>query len=49
MLRPATLDDIPTLLEIENACFKGDRLSRRQFRYMLTKAHAVTLVDEREG
>lgn len=47
MLRPATLDDLDALVELENACFSIDRLSRRNFRYMLTKANAVILVAER--
>jgi len=49
MIRPATLDDIPRLVEIEKACFESDRLNRRNFRYMLTKGHAETLVAEQEG
>lgn len=49
MLRPATLDDLPSLQEIENRCFSGDRISRRQFRYLLSHAHAATLVDEEKG
>jgi len=34
------------LLALELASFASDRLSRRQFRYMLTRAHAKTLVAE---
>lgn len=49
MLRPATLADLPALLRIENASFEGDRITRRQFRYLLTKANAATLVDEADG
>jgi len=48
MLRPATLDDLDALVDVENACFSIDRLSRRNFRYMLTKANAVTLVAEQK-
>jgi ribosomal-protein-alanine acetyltransferase len=43
-VRPASLADLEALVEIENACFASDRLSRRQFHYMLTKAQATTLV-----
>lgn len=43
MIRPAGPGDLESLLAIENSCFDLDRLSRRSFRYMLTKAHAVTL------
>lgn len=49
MIRPALLTDIPSLSEIEVRCFESDRLSRRQFRYMLTRAHAATLVFEQPG
>lgn len=46
MIRPATLQDIDALVDIEHRCFDTDRLSRRNFRYMLTKANASVLVDE---
>jgi len=49
MIRSAELDDIDTLVEIENLCFDSDRLSRRSIRYLLTKANAVTLVSNRQG
>jgi ribosomal protein S18 acetylase RimI-like enzyme len=48
-IRTANLHDIEALIEIENLCFDTDRLSRRSFRYILTKANAVTLVEERQG
>lgn len=46
MIRPADLRDLEALLVIENHCFELDRLSRRSFRYMLTRAKAMTLVYE---
>lgn len=46
MIRPAGLRDLDAMLAIENRCFDLDRLSRRSFRYMLTKANATTLVYE---
>lgn len=49
MIRTAQVSDIPALLDLEQRCFATDRLSRRQFRYMLTRAKALTLVDERRG
>ncbi|HRD65138.1 MAG TPA: peptidase C39 family protein [Candidatus Competibacter sp.] len=49
MLRHATLDDIPALLGIEQLCFATDRLTRRSFRHLLTRGHAVTLLDENDG
>lgn len=49
MIRPAELRDIDALVEIEDRVFNTDRLSRRSFRYMLTKANAVTRLDEEAG
>jgi ribosomal protein S18 acetylase RimI-like enzyme len=49
MIRPATLQDIDSLVEIEERCFATDRLTRRSFRYLLTKANAATLIDEEQG
>lgn len=43
-VRRAGLGDLDALLELEQASFSGDRLNRRQFRYLLTRARAVTLV-----
>ncbi|MGF1547139.1 MAG: peptidase C39 family protein [Thiotrichales bacterium] len=48
-LRPATLTDLDALVRIEAQCFESDRLSRRSFRYMLTKGHAATLIAEFDG
>ncbi|MDH5302309.1 MAG: GNAT family N-acetyltransferase/peptidase C39 family protein [Gammaproteobacteria bacterium] len=49
MIRPATLGDIEALLLIEQRCFDTDRISRRSFRYLLTKANAITLALEEAG
>lgn len=49
MLRQATLDDVDALVRLENDCFTTDRLSKRNFRYMLTKANAAIIVDEENG
>ncbi|HEY9149791.1 MAG TPA: peptidase C39 family protein, partial [Gammaproteobacteria bacterium] len=49
MIRQATPEDIRSLLRLEEECFSVDRLSQRSFRYLLTKANAITFVDEREG
>jgi ribosomal-protein-alanine acetyltransferase len=48
MIRPATAEDIDALVEIESRCFDTDRLSRRSFRHMITKAHAALLLEEDE-
>ncbi|MFP3874986.1 MAG: GNAT family N-acetyltransferase/peptidase C39 family protein [Thiohalophilus sp.] len=49
MIRPATLADLDELVRIENVSFVTDRFSRRNFRYLLTKANACSLVDEEHG
>ena len=50
MIRRATSTDIETLVGIEDRAFDPtDRLSRRSFRYLLTKAHGALLVAEKHG
>ena len=49
IIRIATTQDIEQLLGIEQRCFQTDRLSRRNFSYLLTKANAHTLVAENQG
>lgn len=49
MIRLASIADLDALVGIENRCFDGDRLSRRNFRYLLTKGNAETLIDEEDG
>lgn len=49
MIRTATSQDLDALVAIENRCFESDRISRRNFRHLLTKANAATLLDERDG
>ncbi|MFN3919871.1 MAG: hypothetical protein ACK4JF_06230, partial [Methylohalobius sp.] len=48
-IRPARLEDLDRLVQIENRSFTTDRFSRRTFRYLLTRANAVTLVAEAGG
>ncbi len=48
-IRPATLADVPALVELENRIFAGDRLSPRSFRHLIAHGHAAVLVEEREG
>ncbi|MDF1794193.1 MAG: GNAT family N-acetyltransferase/peptidase C39 family protein [Thalassobaculaceae bacterium] len=45
-IRPATTADIPALLDIEEVCFDSDRLTRRSFNHMLTRAKASLYVAE---
>ncbi len=49
MIRTATLQDLDFLQNLEQRCFTTDILSRRNFLYLLTKASAHTLVDEKKG
>jgi ribosomal protein S18 acetylase RimI-like enzyme len=44
MIRHATPDDIDSLLVLEARCFSYDRLTRRSFRHLLLRGHAVTFV-----
>lgn len=48
-IRPATMADLTPLVELEMRCFAGDRLSRRSFKYMLSKAHGRLWVAEEPG
>ena len=49
MIRPAGLADLDALARLEQRAFEADRLSRRSFRHLLTRGHALTLVDEAGG
>lgn len=49
MIRTANLGDLEHLIAIEKRAFELDRFSRRTFRYLLSKANAVTLIDEEDG
>ncbi|ASJ72718.1 GNAT family N-acetyltransferase/peptidase C39 family protein [Granulosicoccus antarcticus] len=40
LIRLATLEDVDKLVALENLCFSGDRINRRQFRWMITRANA---------
>ena len=44
-IRRATVSDIPALLEVENRSFESDRLTRRNFNYLLKRGNAVCLVE----
>lgn len=46
MIRQAKDRDIRALIDIENRAFRTDRFTPRSFRYLLSEANAVTLVDE---
>lgn len=42
-LSRAELADVPALMGLENRLFTSDNISRRQFRYLLTKANSVAV------
>ncbi len=48
-LRRARVTDLGQLLEVENACFSYDQLSRRNFHWMIKKARSIFLVLEYES
>ena len=43
-IRPATLEDVPSLIEIEERSFLTDRMSARSFRHLVTRARADCIV-----
>jgi ribosomal protein S18 acetylase RimI-like enzyme len=45
-VRDAATSDLDALVALENAAFDEDRISRRQFRHLLTRANAAILVAE---
>ncbi|MBF0247902.1 MAG: GNAT family N-acetyltransferase/peptidase C39 family protein, partial [Alphaproteobacteria bacterium] len=45
MIRDATIDDVPDLVELEIRCFDTDRISRRSFRRIMQHGNASLLVD----
>jgi ribosomal protein S18 acetylase RimI-like enzyme/predicted double-glycine peptidase len=49
MNRAATLEDISALVDLEERCFDTDRISKRQFRHLLTRGNAAVLVTEHSG
>lgn len=44
VIREATIEDLDELVALEERCFESDRMSRRSFRRMVTKANATLLV-----
>ena len=50
VIRNASLHDLTQIMNLENRCFSGDlAYSRRQFRYLLTKAHRTFLIETLNG
>ncbi len=48
-VRRGGLEDLEELVALEARCFETDRLSRRNFRYLLSRANALTLVEDEAG
>jgi ribosomal-protein-alanine acetyltransferase len=48
-VRPARRSDVTALVAIEERCFETDRLSRRNFSYLVRKGHDIFLVAEVDG
>ncbi|HET7369794.1 MAG TPA: peptidase C39 family protein [Gammaproteobacteria bacterium] len=49
MIRAATLDDLDALVALEERCFDSDRLSRRSFRYLISRGSAALLVEAEDS
>lgn len=49
VLRPPREGDLDRLVEIENAAFSGDRLSRRALRHLMASSSAAFILAEEEG
>ncbi|NWF18215.1 GNAT family N-acetyltransferase [Pseudomonas reactans] len=47
--RVATRLDVPELLALEQRCFTTDKLSRRSFQWMVSRAHGQLLVADNDG
>ncbi len=48
-IRPATVNDIDDLLDLEEMGFRLDLFDRRQYRYLISKARSAVLVAEISG
>ncbi len=48
-IRPATQDDIPAMVRLEEMSFPGDRLSARSLRRLVREGRAMCLVAEADG
>jgi len=49
MIRSAQITDIPQMVCLESLCFQSNVFSRRQFRYLLTKASSRVFAVEEDG
>lgn len=45
-IRPGRASDLSELVRLEQVAFRADRFSKRQVRYLLTRAHGTVLVLE---
>jgi len=49
IIRPARLDDLSQLTALEQCSFRDDRLTRRQFRHLISRGNSAVLVAESGG
>ena len=49
LIRPVQFADIDQLVDLENICFQGDKITRRSFRYWIKSERRVFLVAESKG
>jgi len=49
MIREAALEDLDCLVDLEGQSFSGDLLRRRNFRHLLTRGNAQTLLAIQDG
>ncbi|GAA0682548.1 peptidase C39 family protein [Marinobacterium maritimum] len=47
--RPALMNDLPALVALEEQSFSEDRISRRQFRWMLRRGHCALIMGETDS
>lgn len=48
-IRSAGIPDLPAILALEHQAFTADRFTARQFRHLLSRAHACCLVASGDG
>ena len=46
ILRSAEIDDIPSIMEIEQICFNKDSFSKRQFVYLISQHMDIATVKD---
>lgn len=49
LIRSATKEDLDSLLDLENICYKEETFQRKQLKYLLSKARSIVLIAEIGG